>query len=81
MKKNRPIPNILFQIMKITFIQAVLAILFTGFAFANHSYAQPELNQKVSLRVDNKQLKKSIKRYRKYCEGFFYLCSASNPIR
>ena len=58
MKKNRPIPNTLLQIMKITLMQLGLAFAFSGFAFAHHSYAQPELNQKVTINVENKQLKK-----------------------
>jgi len=58
MKKNRPIANNLFKIMKITLMQLVLAFVFSSMAFANHTYAQPELNQKVTLKIENKQLKK-----------------------
>jgi len=58
MKKKRPIANTLFQFIKITLMQLVLAFFFSSLAFANHTYAQPELNQKVTLKIENKQLKK-----------------------
>lgn len=44
--------------MKISFIQALLAVIFTGVSMAHSAAAQELLNRKVSLSVENEELRK-----------------------
>jgi TonB-linked SusC/RagA family outer membrane protein len=56
MKKEFVIPKIIYRIMKISFIQTILAVIFTGWSFAGSADAQDLLNQKITIKTTNQEL-------------------------
>ena len=62
MKKLRKFPFTLWQAMKITGVQLMLALVFAGLATARTSLAQELLNRPISIQLDNKGLKTVLNR-------------------
>ncbi|MEA5256689.1 TonB-dependent receptor [Arcicella aquatica] len=60
MEKHRKIPQIFLKIMKLSFQQFLIAILFTSMSFA-HTSAQAILEKKISLHIDKKDMKSVLK--------------------
>lgn len=58
MKKVRRIDDLLFTLMRITVIQCFLACLFLGVSLAHDGRGQSALSQKVTLNVENQDIKK-----------------------
>jgi TonB-linked SusC/RagA family outer membrane protein len=61
MKKNRPIDDLLFTLMRITVIQCFLAALFAGFSLAHDGRAQSAWSQKVTIDIQNQDVKKILR--------------------
>lgn len=63
MKKSLPIVNIVLTIMKLTFLQIVLAFVFSGLAIGAtiDSYGQEVLDKTVTIKARNKQLQDVLK--------------------
>jgi TonB-dependent starch-binding outer membrane protein SusC len=57
MKKPVQSRTILLEIMKITALQLIVAIIFSGMAFAREGIAQDLLNQNVRLKFENEKLR------------------------
>ena len=65
MKKNRPIDDLLFTLMRITVIQCILAGLFAGFSFAHEGRAQSAWSQKITIDIRNQDVKKILRQLEK----------------
>ena len=57
MKKVRRPEDFLIKLMRITFIQCILAGIFAGITWANDGRAQSALNQKVTVDIRNEEIK------------------------
>lgn len=57
MKKQRHFQKTLLYLMKISLIQVFIAVIFAGVSLAHGLSAQDLLNKKVTLRIDNKDIK------------------------
>lgn len=60
MEKHRKIPQIFLKIMKLSFQQFLIAVLFTSMSFA-HTSAQTILEKKISLHADKRDMKSVLK--------------------
>jgi TonB-linked SusC/RagA family outer membrane protein len=58
MKKRLRITNVLGKIMRFTFVQMALLVLFGSISYAHESYSQDILNQPVSLNAQSVEMKK-----------------------
>lgn len=61
MKLNLQNRNVLYKVMKITFIQITLAMILSGMCYAKVSYAQKVLNEKISISIQNQSLDAALK--------------------
>ncbi|WP_229253698.1 TonB-dependent receptor [Dyadobacter sp. NIV53] len=75
MKKVRRIDDLLFTLMRITVIQCFVACLFAGMSLAHDGRAQSALNQKVTLNVENQDVKKILKQLEKQTNVRFVFSS------
>jgi TonB-linked SusC/RagA family outer membrane protein len=75
MKKNRPIDDLLFALMRITVIQCFFACVFAGFSWAHKSTAQSALNQKVTINIEGQDIKKVLKQLEKQTNVKFVFSS------
>lgn len=75
MKKNRPIDDLLFTLMRITVIQCFLACMFVGVSLAYETSAQSALNQKVTLNIEQQDIKKVLKQLEKQTNAKFVFSS------
>jgi type II secretory pathway component GspD/PulD (secretin) len=57
MKKVRRLEDFLITLMRITLIQCILAGLFVGISWAHDSRAQSALSQKVTVDIQNEEIK------------------------
>src|SRR5690348_12954233 len=55
-----PFGNLIWKVMRISFIQIILAGTLSGLALANGSNAQELLDRKVSLKLNRVTLKKAL---------------------
>src|SRR5690606_18564881 len=58
MKKPFPLTPILYQIMRTSVIQIIIAVLFAGLSLANPAHGQELLMKKISLDINNTEAKK-----------------------
>jgi TonB-linked SusC/RagA family outer membrane protein len=65
MKKNLQFPKRLWKIMKISILQLGLVLCLGGVALAHNTYAQQELNRKISVTTENKELRKALSQIEK----------------
>ncbi len=65
MKKLRDYSPTLCQIMKITCVQLVLAVVFAGLTLARNGMAQELLNRSISVQLENKDLRTILNRLEK----------------
>jgi TonB-linked SusC/RagA family outer membrane protein len=75
MKKNRPIDDLLFTLMRITVIQCILAGLFAGFSVAHDGRAQSAWAEKVSIDIRNQDVKKILRQIEKQTNVKFVFSS------
>jgi TonB-dependent starch-binding outer membrane protein SusC len=71
MKKNVPIPKILWKVMKITFSQLLLCLVFTGMAWAYDTQAQEVLNRPISVIGQRLELRDILSQIEKQAEVKF----------
>src|SRR5215217_6553777 len=71
MKKELVIQKILYPVMKISLIQTVLAVIFTGLSIAGSADAQDLLNQKITIRAKNQELVTVLKNIEKLADVKF----------
>lgn len=71
MKKELVIQKILYPVMKISLIQTVLAVIFTGLSIAGSADAQDLLNQKITIRAKNQELVTILKNIEKLADVKF----------
>ncbi|GAB3931258.1 TonB-dependent receptor [Larkinella terrae] len=65
MKKLRDYSPTFYQIMKITCVQLMLAIVFAGLTLARNGLAQELLNRPISVQLENKDLRTVLNRLEK----------------
>jgi TonB-linked SusC/RagA family outer membrane protein len=75
MKKNRPLDDLLFTLMRITVIQCFLACLFVGMSLAHDGRGQSALSQKVTLNVENQDIKRILNQLEKQTNVKFVFSS------
>jgi len=75
MKKVRRIDDLLFTLMRITVIQCFLACLFVGMSLAHDGRGQSALSQKVTLNVENQDIKKILRQLEKQTNVKFVFSS------
>lgn len=68
MKRQLIINPFLFHLMKISLLQAFLAVIFTGASLARNVSAQELLNRKVSLRVETQEIRKVLNKIEKQAD-------------
>jgi TonB-linked SusC/RagA family outer membrane protein len=56
MKKELVFQKILYPVMRISLIQTILAVIFTGWSFAGNADAQDLLNQRITIKAKNQEL-------------------------
>jgi TonB-linked SusC/RagA family outer membrane protein len=71
MKKEFIIQKILYPIMKISLIQTILAVIFTGWSFAGKADAQDLLNQRITIKAKNQELVTILKNIEKLADVKF----------
>ena len=75
MKKNRRVHDLIFTIMRITVIQCFLAYLFVGITLAYDGKGQSALSQKITLDVENQQVKLILRQLEKQSNVRFVFSS------
>ena len=84
MKKRWDYSPTLCQIMKITCVQLVLAVVFAGLTLARNGMAQELLNRSISVQLENKDLRTVLNRLEKAANVKFtyvpQLISAGNKV-
>lgn len=60
MKTKVRIKPLFYHLMKLSLIQCLLAVIFTGVSLANEANAQEILKQKVSVRVENQGVRQAL---------------------
>ncbi len=68
MKRQLFLNSFLFHLMKISLLQAFLAVIFTGVSLAHNVSAQELLNRKVSLKVENQEIRKVLNKIEKQAD-------------
>lgn len=68
MKKNVPIPKILWKVMKITFSQLLLLVVCAGMAWAHDTRAQEVLNRPISVIGERLELRDILSQIEKQAE-------------
>ncbi len=68
MKKKPLSVKIIFQLMKIALYQTVLAVVFAVATMANDTHAQELLDKKITLKVENQQIKTILSQLEKQAE-------------
>ncbi len=58
MKKRLLVNPVIIRLMRISFIQTFLAVIFTGVSLAHSSSAQELLHRKINLQVENEHIRK-----------------------
>ena len=79
MNKKLQIPTLVWTMMKMSFQQIMLYLLFCGFSYAHESYGQDILNKSVSINVEDTEFKKVLVLIEKQTNvRFVYSSSAIN---
>ncbi|MFN3852743.1 MAG: SusC/RagA family TonB-linked outer membrane protein [Spirosomataceae bacterium] len=68
MKKNLRIRRIITNVMRITFTQLVLSMIFFGVSLARDGYSQEVLNQKISIRAQEQSVRSVLNQIEKTAE-------------
>jgi TonB-dependent starch-binding outer membrane protein SusC len=71
MKKSKPVQDVLWQLMKLTLLQMAIAVLFTSVMYAADLMGQEVLDRKVSIAVENQQIKDVLEKIEKIASVSF----------
>jgi hypothetical protein len=79
MNKKYKSPRLLIRVMKISFLQLFLSLIFCTFAIANTALSQDELNVMVTIQTENTQIKRVLSLIEKQVDyRFIYSSSTIN---
>lgn len=79
MKKKVRFKPLVYHLMKISLIQCLLAVIFTGVSLARVASAQEILNQRVTIHVENQEIKKALSALEKQAKVRFAYRPAALP--